>query len=176
MARRLLLLVLLGLVPAGVALGAKPTSWAAAEIRAARPGPDDLPRRRHRDPRRARRAPRRSDGPPIAIAKPEVPLTMQDLDARLVAALGLATEAKAFTDAAKAAGLAPPSRFGTEAVARLLGSGRTIPRRTTRSSGSRPNRLPAPRPPSLPHRSPLPAAGSSSGVQEAAADVRCSPP
>jgi cell wall-associated NlpC family hydrolase len=45
---------------------------------------------------------------------------MQDLDARLVAALGLSNEAKAFTTMAKTAGLAPPSRFGTEVVARLL--------------------------------------------------------
>ena len=58
---------------------------------------------------------------PSAIAKPGVPLSIQDLDARLVAALGLTPDAKAFTEGAKAAGLAPPSRFGTEAVARLLG-------------------------------------------------------
>jgi cell wall-associated NlpC family hydrolase len=45
---------------------------------------------------------------------------MQDLDARLVAALGLTNEAKVFTAAAKTAGLAPPSRFGTEVVTRLL--------------------------------------------------------
>ena len=48
-------------------------------------------------------------------------VTMAALDARLVTALGLADTAKIFTQAARAAGLAPPSRFGTEAVARLLG-------------------------------------------------------
>jgi cell wall-associated NlpC family hydrolase len=48
-------------------------------------------------------------------------VTMAALDARLVTALGLAVSAKLFTQAAKTAGLAPPSRFGTEAVARLLG-------------------------------------------------------
>ena len=48
-------------------------------------------------------------------------VTMAALDARLVNALGLADSAKLFTQAAKTAGLAPPSRFGTEAVARLLG-------------------------------------------------------
>jgi len=48
-------------------------------------------------------------------------VTVAALDARLVTALGLADSAKLFTQAAKSAGLAPPSRFGTEAVARLLG-------------------------------------------------------
>lgn len=48
-------------------------------------------------------------------------VTMAALDARLVTALGLADSAKLFTQAARTAGLAPPSRFGTEAVARLLG-------------------------------------------------------
>jgi cell wall-associated NlpC family hydrolase len=48
-------------------------------------------------------------------------VTMAALNARLVTALGLADTAKIFTQAARAAGLAPPSRFGTEAVARLLG-------------------------------------------------------
>jgi len=62
-----------------------------------------------------------TDTAPPAIAKPQVPLSIQDLDARLVAALGLTLDAKAFAAAAKAAGLAPPSRFGTEVVARLLG-------------------------------------------------------
>jgi cell wall-associated NlpC family hydrolase len=46
---------------------------------------------------------------------------MAALDARLVAALGLTDSAKLFTQSARTAGLAPPSRFGTEAVARLLG-------------------------------------------------------
>ena len=55
--------------------------------------------------------------PPAPAAK----VTMTALDARLVSALGLSETAKAFTQAAKTAGLAPPSRFGTEAAARLLG-------------------------------------------------------
>jgi cell wall-associated NlpC family hydrolase len=116
MARRLLLFVLLGLVPAGVALGAKPTSWAAAEIRLL--GQDPTSFRADDTVTRGELVELlRSTAP---VAKPEVPLTMQDLDARLVAALGLAKEATAFTAAAKGAGLKPPSRFGTEAVARLL--------------------------------------------------------
>jgi cell wall-associated NlpC family hydrolase len=46
---------------------------------------------------------------------------MAGLDSRLVTALGLAEAAKTFLEGAKLAGLAPPSRFGNEAVARLLG-------------------------------------------------------
>jgi cell wall-associated NlpC family hydrolase len=118
MARRLLLLVLLGLVPAGVALGAKPASWAAAEIRLL--GQDPTTFRADETVTRGELAELLAPLSPAAPAKPEVPLTMQDLDARLVAALGLSNEAKAFTAAAKTAGLAPPSRFGTEVVARLL--------------------------------------------------------
>ena len=58
---------------------------------------------------------------PAATAKPAAPVTMTALDTRLVNALGLGESAKLFTQGAKTAGLAPPSRLGTEAVARLLG-------------------------------------------------------
>jgi hypothetical protein len=56
-----------------------------------------------------------------APAEPSAPVTMAKLDSALVAALGLRADAALFAGAAKAAGLAPPSRFGTEVVARLLG-------------------------------------------------------
>jgi cell wall-associated NlpC family hydrolase len=46
---------------------------------------------------------------------------MSALDAKLVATLGLADTAKLLTQNARLAGLAPPSRFGNEVVARLLG-------------------------------------------------------
>jgi cell wall-associated NlpC family hydrolase len=118
MARRLLLLVLLGLVPAGVALGAKPASWAAPEIRLL--GQDPTTFRADDTVTRGELAELLAPLSPPAPAKPEVALTMQDLDARLVAALGLSDEAKAVTAAAKTAGLEPPARFGTEVVARLL--------------------------------------------------------
>jgi cell wall-associated NlpC family hydrolase len=49
------------------------------------------------------------------------PVTMAGLDARLVRALGLTASANRFATAAREAGLVPPSRFGTEVVARLLG-------------------------------------------------------
>jgi cell wall-associated NlpC family hydrolase len=58
---------------------------------------------------------------PVAPASPTKTVTMASLDARLVGALGLSDTAKLFTQTAKDAGLTPPSRFGTEAVARLLG-------------------------------------------------------
>src|SRR5918912_470251 len=59
-------------------------------------------------------------GVPAAVAAPTAPVTLGALDARLVNALGLAQTAKTLTRAARAAGLTPPSRFGTEATARLL--------------------------------------------------------
>ena len=49
------------------------------------------------------------------------PVTMAQLDAALVRALDLSPAASAFAAGARAAGLAPPSRFGAEVVARLLG-------------------------------------------------------
>lgn len=58
---------------------------------------------------------------PAAPSTPAATVTMTALDSRLVTALGLGNAAKLFTQGAKTAGLAPPSRFGTEAVARLLG-------------------------------------------------------
>jgi cell wall-associated NlpC family hydrolase len=58
---------------------------------------------------------------PKQLANPGKPVTMAQLDARLVAALGLSQAASTFTKSAKAAGLKVPSRFGTEVVARLLG-------------------------------------------------------
>ncbi len=122
MRRRLLLVAVIALVPAGVASAAKPASWAGAEIRLLGEDPaafraDDTVTRGEL----AELLAAATGTAPSAIAKPEVALSIQDLDARLVAALGLAPDAKAFAAGAKAAGLAPPSRFGTEAVARLLG-------------------------------------------------------
>jgi cell wall-associated NlpC family hydrolase len=58
---------------------------------------------------------------PVTPSAPTATVTMTGLDAKLVSTLGLADSAQLFTDDAKAAGLTPPSRFGTEAVARLLG-------------------------------------------------------
>jgi NlpC/P60 family len=56
-----------------------------------------------------------------APTEPARPVTMAKLDSALVGELGLRADAAAFAGAAKAAGLTPPSRFGSEVVARLLG-------------------------------------------------------
>jgi cell wall-associated NlpC family hydrolase len=56
-----------------------------------------------------------------AAAGSSAPVTIVQLDAQLVRALGLGDEASAFYRAAAAAGTRPPARFGTEVVARLLG-------------------------------------------------------
>src|SRR5215218_3585962 len=58
---------------------------------------------------------------PQRVPKATAPVTMAQLDAQLVRALELRDEAALFYRGAAAAGLRPPSRFGTEAVARLLG-------------------------------------------------------
>jgi cell wall-associated NlpC family hydrolase len=61
------------------------------------------------------------DAAPKQVASPNRPVPMWELDARLVGALGLGDAAALFSKQARAAGLAVPSRFGTEVVARLLG-------------------------------------------------------
>jgi NlpC/P60 family protein len=58
---------------------------------------------------------------PTTPAAPDAPVTMTALDASLVKALDLRDAAGAFALGARTAGLAPPSRFGSEVVARLLG-------------------------------------------------------
>jgi cell wall-associated NlpC family hydrolase len=58
---------------------------------------------------------------PAPVANPTAPLDLQGLDARLVNGLGLKETAARFAQTSRDAGLAPPPRFGTEVVARLLG-------------------------------------------------------
>jgi cell wall-associated NlpC family hydrolase len=62
-----------------------------------------------------------SSGLPPAPLEPRAGVTLAQLDAKLVKALGLSPSASTFLQGARAAGLKPPSRFGTEVVARLLG-------------------------------------------------------
>src|SRR5262245_24746790 len=57
---------------------------------------------------------------PVAL-NPSAPVTISQLDAQLVRALGLLPVARQFTAAIRAAGLVPTGSFGTEVVARLLG-------------------------------------------------------
>src|SRR6266516_732818 len=59
--------------------------------------------------------------PATASTHSQTPVPIAQLDATLVRGLGLNVAAGAFAAAARGAGLAPPSRFGTEVVARLLG-------------------------------------------------------
>jgi cell wall-associated NlpC family hydrolase len=58
---------------------------------------------------------------PGVVANPDAPVTIARLDAGLVRGVGLGPAAREFAATARSAGLAPPSRFGTEVVARLLG-------------------------------------------------------
>jgi cell wall-associated NlpC family hydrolase len=57
---------------------------------------------------------------PGQVPNANAPVTMTQLDARLVSALGLSPAAAEFARGAGAAGLNVPARFGTEVVARLL--------------------------------------------------------
>ena len=54
-------------------------------------------------------------------ADPSVPVTIAQLDAQLVRALGLLPAARLFTAQVRAAGLTPTRYFGTEVAARLIG-------------------------------------------------------
>ena len=56
-----------------------------------------------------------------APADPARAVTIRDLDARLVAALGLLPASRAIRVVARDAGLNPIASLGTETVARLLG-------------------------------------------------------
>ena len=59
--------------------------------------------------------------PQPAPGDPTATVTLAELDSRLVRALELQDAAATFLAGARTAGLAPPGRFGTEVVARLLG-------------------------------------------------------
>ena len=67
-------------------------------------------------------------GRPVAgAADPAAPVTIAGLDASIVDALDLRATARELASAARAAGLDPPARFGTEVVARLLGLRTDLP-------------------------------------------------
>jgi cell wall-associated NlpC family hydrolase len=61
-----------------------------------------------------------TEQPLVRPASPAATVTVAQLDSKLVRGLGLADAAAGFAQAARASGLRPPSRFGTEVVARLL--------------------------------------------------------
>jgi len=58
---------------------------------------------------------------PKQLPNPDRPVTIAQLDLRLVQSLSLGKAANEFTAGARAAGIKVPGRFGTEVVARLLG-------------------------------------------------------
>jgi cell wall-associated NlpC family hydrolase len=62
-----------------------------------------------------------------SVASPSALVTIEGLDAAFVDALGLGPAAADFQQVASAAGLEPPARFGTEAVARFLGLRTDLP-------------------------------------------------
>ena len=59
--------------------------------------------------------------PAAPAAKPSATVTMAGLDTKLVRGLGLGPAAGVFARSARAVGLSPPRRFGTEIAGRLLG-------------------------------------------------------
>ncbi len=128
MRRHLLLLLCLSLVLPAVAAGSAKTSWAQPQIKlvtshglmggdAAAFKPDSL----LTQGALAELTADLTDQEVTAAAVPTALVTMAGLDSSLVKALGLREAAAAFAAGARSAGLAPPSRFGTEVVARLLG-------------------------------------------------------
>ena len=62
-----------------------------------------------------------TDQVPQTVSNPDATVSIATLDSKLVRAVGLAPAATEFAQAARDAGLTPPSRFGTEVVARVLG-------------------------------------------------------
>jgi S-layer homology domain len=61
------------------------------------------------------------------VPDPAAPVSMEGLDAAVVDALGLGPAADDIQRVANDAGLEPPARFGTEAVARFLGLRTDLP-------------------------------------------------
>ncbi len=133
MSRRLVIAGLLAvLVPAATATAAKPTpatrSWAEPQIVTITAqgimGTDPATFRPDDPLTRAAAAglvASLTRQPSVTVSVPTLPVSIAGLDSRLVSALSLQDAASGFATAAKTAGLAPPSRFGTEVVARLLG-------------------------------------------------------
>jgi cell wall-associated NlpC family hydrolase len=131
--RRFLIVGLLALfLPAATAVAAKPkpatTSWAEPQIVTITAqgimGTD--PATFHPDDPLTRAAAAGlvaslTRQPSVTVSAPTLPVTIAGLDSRLVSALALQDAATAFASVAKGAGLTPPSRFGTEVTARLLG-------------------------------------------------------
>jgi len=123
----ILALCLLAAVPAAVQAATAPVSWAQPQIvTVVAHGllAPDVASFRPDDPLTAQDLDTLVGGltgQPVLATASTSPVTIATLDARLVRAAGLTDAAARFQAGARAAGLAPPSRLGTEAVARLLG-------------------------------------------------------
>lgn len=125
----LLLTASLALLAPGAALAAKAApSWATPEIRVvvdrglmapdvASFRPEDVLLRAELEQLVVGLVP---EAPPVN-RRPDEPITMEVLNARLVNALDLGPSSRAFAGALRAAGIRPTPRFGTEVSARLLG-------------------------------------------------------
>ena len=129
MRRRTIILALcaLAVVPAALHAATAPGSWAQPQIvTVVRHGllAPDVASFRPDDPLTAQDLDALVGGltgQPVLATASTSPVTITTLDARLVRAAGLTDVSSSFQAGARAAGLAPPSRLGTEAVARLLG-------------------------------------------------------
>ena len=62
-----------------------------------------------------------TETPAVVGGTPSAPVTMAGLDQTLVRSLDFGDDARLFYLGARASGLRPPGRFGSEVVARLLG-------------------------------------------------------
>jgi cell wall-associated NlpC family hydrolase len=71
-----------------------------------------------------------TDTPAVSAAAPAVHVTLASLNQTLVRSLDLGDDARLFNLGARASGLRPPSRFGSEVVARLLGLRKNHPSAT----------------------------------------------
>lgn len=130
MSRLLPLLALCALVVAASASAAKapPRPWAQAEIRSVVErglmGPSAgsfRPNEPLTQGELSELVAALTESVPAPAINPLAPVSIAQLDARLVRALGLRDAAYRFSGGTRLAGLTPPSRFGTEVVARLLG-------------------------------------------------------
>lgn len=129
MGRRLLFAcALAALISASPSAASGPVSWAQPQIKAVLAAgvmTGELTTFRPQDPLTRRTleglAAALTHTSPLTQASTSSTVTMAGLDSRLVNTLGLTDAAKLFQARAEAAGLTPPSRFGTEATARLLG-------------------------------------------------------
>jgi cell wall-associated NlpC family hydrolase len=124
MPRRLLILVVLGVL--ATAANAQAASWADPQIRIVVGRGLMAPTVATFRP--TNRLTRRALGQLLAgltgrqqvVVNPDASVTVAELDAALVRAVGLGGAAYKFRTKTRAAGLQPPIRFGTEVVARLL--------------------------------------------------------